>query len=93
MRRVDGKVDAAGQGDAAPTATSKKVSLRKLLDAADKSAAPDTALMNASALIHQSITVPSGKATRGFITDETIDRLRSECPGWDLYTLHQDFEQ
>ncbi|GAM07422.1 hypothetical protein MBENS4_4418 [Novosphingobium sp. MBES04] len=27
------------------------------------------------------------------MTDETIDTLRAECPGWDLHALHADFER
>lgn len=27
------------------------------------------------------------------MTDETIDKLRRECPGWDLYALHAEFER
>jgi hypothetical protein len=27
------------------------------------------------------------------MTDETITHLREVCPGWDLYTLHAEFEQ
>ncbi|WOE75566.1 replication initiator protein A [Alterisphingorhabdus coralli] len=30
--------------------------------------------------------------TRGIITEDTRDLLRRECPGWDLYTLHAEFE-
>lgn len=30
--------------------------------------------------------------TRGMITEATRDQLRGECPGWDLYTLHAEFE-
>jgi hypothetical protein len=30
--------------------------------------------------------------TRGIITEATRDQLRGECPGWDLYALHAEFE-
>jgi plasmid replication initiation protein len=44
-------------------------------------------------LVRSTVAGLSDNATRGFMTDETIDRLRRECPGWDLYTLHAEFER
>lgn len=49
-------------------------------------------LINASDLIRKSIASLSDSATRGFMTDETIEHLRQTCPGWDLHTLHAGFE-
>lgn len=88
MRRVDGKADPAGQGD-----ESKKVSSRKLSQPQEEPATPKEELLDASTLIRRSVSGLSDKATRGHMTDETIDLLRSECPGWDLYTLHAEFER
>lgn len=34
----------------------------------------------------------SQAGTRGFVTPETSEYLRSNCPGWDLYALHVEFE-
>ncbi len=50
-------------------------------------------LVDASKLIRSAVAGLSDAATRGFMTDETIDVLRRECPGWDLYTLHAEFER
>ncbi|MEW9856542.1 replication initiator protein A [Novosphingobium sp. M1R2S20] len=44
-------------------------------------------------LIRSTVAGLSDAATRGFMTDETIDLLRRECPGWDLHTLHAEFER
>lgn len=49
-------------------------------------------LVDASKLLRGAIAGLSEAATRGFMADETIDLLREECPGWDLYALHADFE-
>ncbi|MEG8223472.1 replication initiator protein A [Sphingomonas sp. HH69] len=52
-----------------------------------------TRFIDARKLIRSTVAGLSDAATRGFMTDETIDLLRRECPGWDLYTLHADFER
>ena len=49
--------------------------------------------MDASALLRSTVAGLSDKTTRGFMTEETIVHLREKCPGWDLYTLHADFER
>lgn len=51
---------------------------------------PET--IDATALIRKSIAGMSDAATRGFLTDETIQHLRDTCPGWDLHALHAEFE-
>jgi plasmid replication initiation protein len=50
-------------------------------------------MVDASTLLRRAIAGLSDAATRGFMSDETIDLLRAECPGWDLYALHNDFEK
>jgi plasmid replication initiation protein len=88
MRRVDDKVDAlkpTGQGSEAA-----KLSPKKLVAPAK---AADEKLFDASALIRRSVTSLSDNATRGYMTEDTTDLLRRECPGWDLYTLHTEFER
>ena len=50
-------------------------------------------MVDARKLISKTLTGLSTAATRGFITDETMELLRNECPGWDLHTLHADFER
>ena len=49
-------------------------------------------LVDASGLIRGALTGLTDAATRGFMTEDTIALLRRECPGWDLYTLHAEFE-
>ncbi|MBB4614111.1 plasmid replication initiation protein [Novosphingobium taihuense] len=49
--------------------------------------------VDASALIRRAVAGLSDTATRGFMTDETIETLRATCPGWDLHTLHAEFEK
>lgn len=53
---------------------------------------PEETPVDASRLIRSTIAGLSDRATRGFMTDETIDYLRGACPGWDLHSLHAEFE-
>lgn len=55
--------------------------------------AETTNTVDASALIRRAVTGLSDGATRGYMTDETIQHLRETCPGWDLHALHADFER
>lgn len=50
-------------------------------------------LVDASSLVRSAIMDLSGRSTRGFMSDDTIEHLREKCPGWDLYALHADFER
>ena len=50
-------------------------------------------VIDARKLIRSTLAGLSDKATRGFMTDDTIDLLRRECPGWDLHALHAEFER
>jgi len=50
-------------------------------------------LIDAAKLIRSTVAGLSDKATRGVITEETAAHLRQICPGWDLYTLHAEFER
>ncbi len=52
-----------------------------------------TQTVDASALIRRAVAGLSDSATRGFMTDETIETLRATCPGWDLHALHAEFEK
>lgn len=92
MRRVDDKADAAqlaGQGD-----DPAKVFTRLLgTETTQAPKAPEEKLFDASALIRRSVSTLSDNATRGYMTEYTTDLLRLECPGWDLYTLHTEFER
>ncbi|WP_298400811.1 replication initiator protein A [Sphingobium sp.] len=49
------------------------------------------ATLDASALIRRSVASLSSRATAGELTDATLATLRSEYPGWDYQTLHQEF--
>lgn len=53
--------------------------------------APDP--LDVRALVRSTAAAMSDKATRGFMTEETTRHLRETCPGWDLYTLHAEFER
>lgn len=49
-------------------------------------------VVDARALIRSTVAGLSDAATRGFMTDATIETLRAQCPGWDLHALHAAFE-
>lgn len=77
----------------------EKVSSRKLSETrpgnspqygAGKGASP--VLVDARSMIRTAVVGLSDAATRGFMADDTINLLRTECPGWDLYALHAEFE-
>jgi len=53
----------------------------------------DDTPVDASAMIRRTLVGLSNRATAGFVTDETLARLREECPGWDYQTLHQQFRE
>ena len=92
MRRVDDKADAAqpvGQGSEAAIVSARKAEA----EPAHPSTPPEEKLLGASALIRRSVSTLSDNATRGYMTEDTTDLLRRECPGWDLYTLHTEFER
>ncbi len=94
-RVADGKTPQNRLGSSNPSPT-PKVSSRKP-SGVDKSArvkpaATPAASFDATSLINKAVAGLSDKATRGFMTDETLTLLRSECPGWDLYNLHAEFE-
>jgi plasmid replication initiation protein len=103
MRRVDGKGGAGLAEQLAPPvpavdpAPRPEVSPGKLLPGQAKAPPPtrhrDEELVDARSLIRATIAGLSDAATRGFMTDETIDHLRQTCPGWDLYALHAEFER
>lgn len=54
---------------------------------------PSENLIDARALVRSTLAGLADAATRGFMTDQTIEHLRETCPGWDLYALHADFER
>lgn len=101
MRRVDGKDGATG---ALPPPTFTTCSIDGVDIAKVENVSPGKHVqthpepealieIDARKLIKTTVIGLSTAATRGFMTDETIDYLRETCPGWDLYTLHSDFER
>lgn len=109
MRRVDGKggaqsclppVPASSEGESGdgepslpepPRAASKSRPVATKDD--DVSPGKRMEVVDARKLIRSAVAGLSDAATRGFMTDETIEQLRRECPGWDLYALHAEFER
>lgn len=104
MRRDDGAAEPRAAEGKAPQSQSgatnpsspPKVSSRKPSgenkSAQVTAASAPAASFDANSLINNAVARLSDKATRGFMTDETLTLLRSECPGWDLYNLHAEFE-
>ena len=79
-------------------AASGEVSSRKPAASGSAATAPRPArdegedTVDARSLIRGAVAGLSDAATRGFPAEETIAQLRQECPGWDLYALHAEFE-
>jgi plasmid replication initiation protein len=101
MRRVDGK-NGAGVSLIAER-PENDVSSRKH-PGTPQSAKPEQTLspapspsaaepQDARRLIRSTLVGLSTAATRGYMSDETIEYLRTNYPGWDLYTLHAEFEE
>ena len=94
-RLIQGKLPQNQSGLANPSLP-LKVSSRKPSDESKPvqatTANSPAAKFDATSLINKAVVGLSDKATRGFMTDETLTLLRSECPGWDLYNLHAEFE-
>lgn len=94
-RLIQGKVPQNQSGSTNPLATPKVSSRKPSVEdrsAQVKPVAAPAASFDATSLIKRAVAGISDKATRGFMTDETLALLRSECPGWDLYNLHAEFE-
>ncbi|MEP3156870.1 MAG: replication initiator protein A [Nitratireductor sp.] len=85
--------DAMGEGTVLPSSTGvgPAVSPGKR-PSQPEAGVPEETPVDASRLIRSTIAGLSDRATRGFMTDETIDYLRGACPGWDLHSLHAEFE-
>jgi len=103
MRRNDRKKEAGSPAEA-PV---EKVSSRKPRSPASTSPVPaapiagapspshrnEGATIDAGSLIRGAIAGLSDAANRGFLAEDTLALLRTECPGWDFYALHNDFER
>lgn len=101
MRRNDAKGEGltvsaadltADAPNAAKQAPTEKVSSRKLSETKSAGQGARAETIDARSLIRGAVAGLSDAATRGFMTDETMAHLRGECPGWDLYALHAEFE-
>ena len=98
MVRCDDKTT-QGAGQVASVPVSQKLSPGKVSDngppekptPSSRSSKSNDAF-DASALVRNTVSGLADATTRGYMTDETLALLRQECPGWDLYTLHAEFE-
>jgi len=87
------KITGKGGKESVANASRGKVSPGKHCDDTDSLTEKTGPLIDARKLIRSTVAGLSDSATRGFMTDKTIDLLRRECPGWDLYALHAEFER
>ena len=100
MRRIDGKGGAEKAlpgtdrlGDVSPGKRSATELGKAPHDEPKRAtAAGSTDAIDARLLIRSTVAGLSDAATRGYMTEATIDTLRQICPGWDLYALHAEFE-
>jgi plasmid replication initiation protein len=81
-----------GAGEGSMPTPLAEVSSRKLRQTTRPTDAADESLVDVRSLIKSTVAGLSDAANRGLMTDDTIEQLRSECPGWDLYALHAEFE-
>lgn len=72
-----------------PTSTPKKTPASSPAPASGKE--PDSTGLDARALIRKTVVGLSNRATQGFVTDETLQILRDQFPGWDYHNLHTLF--
>ncbi|MBT0670980.1 replication initiator protein A [Novosphingobium profundi] len=82
-----------GEGQGAPARSSPAPGPVRAKVSSRKPAPEPVETFDAARLIRSTVAGLSDNATRGFMTDETIATLRGECPGWDLYALHAEFER
>lgn len=93
MRRRDG----GGSRQARPPVAARQavpVGAAPMPKAPNRSAASVDApeeKFDARDVIRRTVTGLSTRATAGELTDATLAALRSECPGWDYQSLHQEF--
>lgn len=95
MRRVDGK-DGAGKSLPDSTMPPPEQPAAPAAPEVSPGKHPEPVpepTFDARALIRSTVAGLSDAATRGYMTDETIDHLRETCPGWDLHALHAEFER
>lgn len=56
------------------------------------SAKVDETSIDIKASVRSLVAGLAGKASAGFVSDDTRAHLRTACPGWDLDQLHADFK-
>ncbi len=49
-------------------------------------------LLDVRRLVRGAVAGLSDAANRGYVAEDTLELLRRECPGWDYYALHAEFE-
>lgn len=54
---------------------------------------PEVNASEVASLVSRTVRRLGDSANRGHMTDETLELLRRECPGWDFYALHSRFEE
>ena len=79
-RRADGEAEAASP-EPKPRALPARPSAPKA----------DAPLIDATRDIRTIVGGLAGKASAGYLSDDTRAHLRESCPGWDLDQLHADF--
>lgn len=94
MRRRDGEaasrqIRAAG-GARQPVTVGAEPRLKAASRPANGLHAPDETF-DARDVIRRTVTGLSTRASAGELTDATLAVLRSDCPGWDYQSLHQEF--
>ncbi|NJM34509.1 MAG: replication initiator protein A [Rhodomicrobium sp.] len=75
-----------------PQETAKAPKKKHLSVQSSGAKSEDSITVDAKALVRQTTAGLRYDDTRGMITEQTRDLLRGECPGWDIYTLHAEFE-
>ena len=97
MRRIDGKDGAERRlPDAVRQAEGEGRAVSAAPEPVQSSVSPgkhSADMVDVSALVRRSVAGISDAATRGYLTDDTIEHLRETCPGWDLHALHAEFER
>lgn len=96
MRRLEDSANEVGpEGDnVVADSPTINVSSRKHFKSPKKAdgSPAETISIDSKALLRQVTAGLRHDDTRGIITEATRDQLRGECPGWDLYALHAEFE-
>lgn len=90
-----GKQPSASRPSPAPALPADPAPVRPRAIASSQPATHDETdiAVDAGALVRTALAGLTSASTRGFVTGETAEYLRETCPGWDLYTLHAEFQR